>query len=314
MMPRPVPGRKVPRDPVEDPEIARHSDAMRARIERYDAFERFQLDAPSRLPRLYAQLGAGRFYRDYYSLCVCPGGAMGGQDRRTLQVFFGHRPFDFTLLPPTGGHAPVPFTPGAGKRTLSERGAELQYSRTDRGEVICILRPAQTEFTTPLESEILLDEVDPVDLESPAVLERHLRWLLAYMAGTSLDGVRFPGQRWRFWVLRNLRLWRDKTSGHWRPTRAFEAAYWMAKWVFTVSLSGSLLYVIQRAWPLPDAVTPAVTRAAATAHQDQQALLDALKRAGVTVPQSGHADVGVPPARSTSAPPSRATDISRHGR
>jgi len=114
MMPRQVPGRKPPRDPLEAPEIARHSDAMRARRERYDAFERFQADAPSRLPRLYAQLDAGRFYRDYYSLCVCPGGAKGGQDHRTLQVFFGQRPFDVTWLPSEGADQTVPFTHAAG--------------------------------------------------------------------------------------------------------------------------------------------------------------------------------------------------------
>jgi len=294
--------------------MTRHGDVMRERMARYDAFERFQLDAPSRLPRLYAQLGAGRFYRDYYSLCVCPGGAMGGQDRRTLQVFFGHRPFDFTLLPPAGGHAPVPFTPGAGKRTLSERGAELQYSRTDRGDVVCILRPAQTEFTSARESEILLCEVDPADLDSPAVLERHLRWLLAYMAGTSLDGIRFRGSRWRFWVLRNLRLWRDTQTGQWRPTRAFEAAYWISKWVFTVALSGSLLYVIQRVWPLPDTVTPAVNCAAATAHQDQQALRDALKRAGVSVSAAGQADAGTASARRLTGSPCPVPDIRHHAR
>lgn len=265
--------------------VARHHKMMEARVARYRDFDLFLEDAPSRLPRLYATLGVGDFYRNWYSLCVAPGGANGGIDNRTLQVFFGLRPFDFTRVPSEGASA-IPFTSTPPKRAVSERGAMLQYSRTDRGEVLCFLRPAETEFSSPMETEILLGAVDPRDLESPAVLARHLRWLLAYMAGTSLDGIWYPGQRWRYWVLTNCRQWRDRETGRWRPARLFEAFYWMAKWVFTIGLSGSLLYFLQREWPLSDTVTPAIERGTARAHQDQLELRALL---------SGHATRGSRP-------------------
>ena len=257
---------------------------MRERLARYRAFERFLADAPTRLPRLYASLGVGRFYRDWYSLCVAPGGADGGLDNRTLQVFFGQRPFDFTHLPADHAIAGIPFARAPSKRTVSEQGAMLQYSRTDRGQVMCVLRPARTEFSAPRVREILLGEVDPRDLESPAVLERHLRWLLAYMAGTSLDGIGHPGQRWRYWVLMHCRLWRKKPRGRWQPEPLFEGFYWIATWVVTIGFSGLLLYFVQRIWPLPDTVTPAVNRAAAGAHRDHAAILTALK--ALTAPAS----------------------------
>ncbi|MEY2117152.1 hypothetical protein [Rhodanobacter sp. FW106-PBR-R2A-1-13] len=265
-----------------DPEVERHQHVMAERTARYQAFERFLVQAPTELQRRYTSLGVGRFYRDWYSLIVAPGGANGGQDNRTLQVFFGQRPFDVTRLPADHTAPAGPFVPVPGERTVSERGAMLQYSRTDRGQVLLLLRPAQTEFTTPRESEILLGEVAPRDLESPAVLERHLKWLLAYMAGTSLDGIRYPGQRWRYWVLTNCRLWREKDSGNWRPSRLFEGVFWIAKWVFTIGLSGSVLYFLQREWPLPDTVTPSIQRATAAAHQDQVELRALLERAAPT--------------------------------
>jgi hypothetical protein len=186
----------------------------------------------------------------------------------------------------------------------------LQYSRTDRGKVLLLLRPAQTEFSCPLESEILLGEVNPFDLESPVVLERHLRWLLAYMAGTSVDGLRYRGQRWRYWVLKNCRVWRTKEGGKWQPERLFTAIYWLVAWVFTIALSGVLLYFIQRKWPLPDAVTPAVNRAAAEAHADHEATQAMLKRLALPPAVARPAGPVVPGV----APLPPAHEAARHGR
>jgi hypothetical protein len=91
----------------EDRALDCRGNPMKARLYRYRAFEWFQTDALTRLPRLFNQLGEGRFYRDYYNLCVAPGGAMGGHDQRTMQVFFGQRPFDFTFLPRASDRSPV---------------------------------------------------------------------------------------------------------------------------------------------------------------------------------------------------------------
>lgn len=282
-----------------DPETERHLDAVRARLTRYRAFQRFLADAPGRLPRLYATLGVGRFYRDWYSLCVAPGGAMGGQDPRKLEVFFGHRPFDEAFVP--AERPAVPFLPGAHLSTVIDRGARLVYHRTDHGRVLCLLQPASTQFTTSREDMIRLADVDPADLEIPTVLCRHLRLLLAYMAATSVDGIPFRGQRWRYAYLYLLRPWHHAEKDKWMWSRASFCAYKVGKWVVTIGLSGLLLYGVQRLWPLPETVTPAIEKAEATAHRDRMDLRDAVLEATRT---TDHAKEAV---RSPETPPAGAS-------
>ena len=276
-MSRPQTAEQVAAVVKRDPETERHFEAIRARLARYRAFQRFLEDAPGRLPRLYATLGIGRFYRDWYSLCVTPGGAMGGLDPRTLEVFFGQRPFDEAFVPTQ--LPAVPFMAGSHLRTVTDRGARLIYQRTDHGRVMCLLKPAGTLFTSSREDMIRLADVDPADLEIPAVLCQHLRLLLAYMAATSVDGIPFRGQRWHYACLYLFRPWHHAEKDKWMWSRAAFCAYKVGKWVVTIGLSGLLLYGIQRIWPLPETVTPAIEKAEATAHRDRMDLRNAVLEA-----------------------------------
>ncbi|EQD44702.1 hypothetical protein B2A_09513, partial [mine drainage metagenome] len=149
----------------------------------------------------------------------------------------------------------------------SEQGASLRYIRQDTGKVLVCLYPARTEGTRPLEDMVLLTEVkDPQELQTNKTLRCHLVWLAAYMAKTSLDGAITLPQRLLMgylWVFKRHYIRRRL-----QPTRAWVAVGYIVKWVFTVSLSGVLLYTIQRRWPPPDSVSHTITTQATIAHQD----------------------------------------------
>jgi hypothetical protein len=269
-----------------------HHNQAAARLKRYRAFDRFYADAPARIARRFVSLGIGEYYRTFYDLCVVPGGAAGGAEPRIVDVFFGARPFDQSPQPPVatpaqpprpsdqpeepwavstvapnsiGPKRPTPY------RFLAERGTMLRYEQIDSGTVLLTLWPARTEGLQRKEDAIILAWMgQPADLESPAVLDRHLHWLLAYMAYTSLDGVIQPGQQCRRVWLWAMRPWIE--DGKHRSSRVWQCLLWVGKWSLTVGLSGTLLYGIQRLWPLPDSVTPAVQKAAYDVHEDQVAL------------------------------------------
>lgn len=250
--------------------LQRHLARSRARVARYQDFADFRRTAATTLPHVARTVRALDYFRAYYAFAGCPGGANGGIDDRLVEAILGEKPFDATRDFSRRGPGGQPST-----RVHSERGASLAYEYQDTGRVLVFLYPATTKRRRPLEDFIILAELgSPARLARPRVLRRHLRWLAAYMASTSLDGAITLPQCVRVgW----LWLWhRRYEHRRLRPRRLWIGLGWLVKWVAMVALSGSLLYVIQRVWPLPDKVTPAVQRAAAIAHQDQLNLQTAL--------------------------------------
>lgn len=246
---------------------------------RYDDFDAFSQAAPRLYRQARRRVSGADYYKQAYDFYVVAGGIEGANSPRLVDVFFGSRPFDSNVR--THG-APV-HTRHAAMQLHAERGALLRYEQLDSGEVICSLWGARTTHRAPREDFFLLDTLrNPAVLQSPGVIRHHLRWLIAQMGWSSLDGIVLP---WHY--LRIVRLWgfrRRGVDGRVQPTRAWNGLLKVGGWVFTVALSGCVLYFVQREWPLPDA-SPAVDDAARRAHADAVHVLRAVQ-ASTTSPET----------------------------
>ncbi len=98
------------------------------RLQRYKDFQTFSDESKELFNGLAESDLRNEFFGGEYSLCITPGGAYGGRDKRRVEVFYGQRPFDADE-----------------KKLLSERGARLDYYLNDVGAVVCTLIPARTE-------------------------------------------------------------------------------------------------------------------------------------------------------------------------
>lgn len=81
------------------------------------------------------------YFGSAYAFYVVKGGRMGGHDSRLLEVFYGNRPVDQTVETVSSGTG----LPDIRTRFVVESGAALEYHRTERGTVFCLLTPARSE-------------------------------------------------------------------------------------------------------------------------------------------------------------------------
>lgn len=169
-------------------------------------------------------------FENEYMLCVCPGSRAGGTEKRIVEVFWGKRPYEFETV-------------GSSWKALVETGATLFFYRNDTGDISIYLYPAKTEFQQPIEKLIVLHRfINPKKLSKKGFIKSLWNDFIAYMACTSLDSKPTLLQRLRISYLRFFkRLVIDKKS---RPTRFWNSIIYISKWIFTVGLSGMLIYFL----------------------------------------------------------------------
>ena len=219
--------------------------AAQGRVDRYKEFEKALAESKQLFEKECKRLSELSYFEKFYGFCVCPGGSQGGLNEKLLEVFFGHKPFEF--------YKDKPFlTPGGSlqRRTgcYTESGARLLYNRLDNGNVLCTLYPAETEdMRWGAEDFILIGIGSPSNLRRPRTVRRHLRWLGAYMSVTSLDGS--PTFRQRLTVLWLRYFHRYKQDEKICFARLWASVRWVGSWVATVGLSGVLILGIERYLP-----------------------------------------------------------------
>jgi len=146
------------------------------------------------------------FKRDYglsppLKVTIRPGGRMGGQDKRLIEIFFGLVTYENIGYEDRGLAKDTSFE---GSRTLLEASPCLVYQRADTGDVFCILQPATTDESKVDEDMVILDIVRrPCRLN--ALAHSHWRDLLAYKECTSINGSPSYLQRFRCAYLRHFR-------------------------------------------------------------------------------------------------------------
>lgn len=210
-----------------------------SRKDRYEDFEQFADGAEALFNGLLASDSRAKDLSNFYSFYAKKGGAMGGVDKRVVEVFFGNRAIDHveTFESQDGAF------PQRQSKLLSERGASLRYERTDTGTVICTLFPAETKASRQREDSILLDWIaNPRSLHSNRKVGAHWRSLISYMQCTSIDGEPTMLDNWRVGYLRFTR--RLIVEGRAETTRIVAAIESVFRYALTIGLSGFLLTLI----------------------------------------------------------------------
>lgn len=226
---------------------------MKSRLSRRECFTWFANHSTAWFGELAACDNRHDHMAGLYGFLVSPKGRAGGIDDRTVEVFYGQRPFESVkeLVQQDGS------LPSLRRRFLIERGASLTYQRGDNGAVIVTLAPAITENFRPQESAIVLDFMtDPSPLRAPPWLvvppriESHWRCLMSYLQCTSIDGDPTLGDRLRLGWLRWTKplIIEEKLA----PPRWRSLALQIIAWVLTVGLSGTVLFGLQ--WFFRDAL------------------------------------------------------------
>lgn len=209
------------------------------RQSRYEHFEKFINDAEARFNELRDMDERAKKFSDFYSFYAVKGGAMGGNDKRVFEVFFGNRPIDRvqTFEAPNGQFLQQQ------DKLLTERGATLRYERTDIGTIVCTLFPAKTKDLCQREDSIVLDWItDPKDLHSGRKLKNHWQALISYMECTSVDGEPTALDKARIGYLRFTRLL--VVDGRVAKRKVVEAVEKIVGYALTIGLSGFLLTLI----------------------------------------------------------------------
>lgn len=210
-----------------------------SRKERYEEFQHFANGAEALFNGLLASDSRAKDLSNFYSFYAKKGGAMGGVDKRVVEVFFGNRAIDHVeTFESLDGEFPQ-----RQSKLVSERGASLRYERTDTGTVICTLFPAETKSSRQREDSILLEWIaNPRYLHSKRKVGAHWRSLISYMQCTSVDGEPTMLDKWRVGYLRFTR--RLIVDGRAETTHIVAALESIFRYALTIGLSGFLLTLI----------------------------------------------------------------------
>jgi hypothetical protein len=202
----------------------------RTRKDRRDDFDEFYRTAVATFKRFRDNDPRAEKFERIYMLCICPGSRAGGTNNRVVEVFWGSRPFETITL-------------GRTWTALTEFGATLLFERDDSGFAIISIYPANTDNRKPIESSISLKLwVDPIKLKDEVYLKKLWNDFMAYMEYTSLDGNPTILQRLRISYLRNFK--HLVIDNKWTPTKFSLFNREVFKWVLTVGLSGTIIYLV----------------------------------------------------------------------
>lgn len=219
---------------------------QRTRNDKYEDFQKFLEDSETLFKELMKDDEDCDYFDRQYKLYIVPGGWNGGIDKRVLEIFYGARPYDAYDSRPAidqgkeiGDKAPKQMG------FYVERGARLVYGRTAKGNVNCTLIPATAEGEKTPENAIQLESgIDPRDLLQREILRRHWRYFMSYMKVTCLDGEPSFQDGMRVYWMRLIK--KRFKEGSDVPPQLFIWFGHVAKWTFTVGLSGLLLNVVTR--------------------------------------------------------------------
>ena len=174
---------------------------------------------------------SSEFFRNNYILNIVPGSRHGGNDKRTVEVFYGSRPFDFI---------------NEGNRrwkTITEYGATLLYEQFDKGFVIISFYPAKTENLKQEEDFITYKFLTkPKKLLKKSYLKKHYRRLVAYMESTSIDGQPSLKQKLLVWSMKFFKPMVVNKQARKSKFRKYYSE--ILKYTLTVGLSGFLIFLI----------------------------------------------------------------------
>jgi hypothetical protein len=195
-------------------------------------FEQFYKNAKSIFSNLQKKDFSSQVYQDRCILEVCPGSRVGGNNSDVVEVFWGIQPIK--RLDKKNIFS-----------TLKETGVTLLINLLPDGHVMITLYPAKTDTMKPIEDCIILHRFCKAEWLVKETNQKALwRDFMAYTECTSLIGSPSILQRLRvFWVKYSRPVY---VNGVQMPIKGLDCFRNIFSFVFSVGLSGFLLYFIQQ--------------------------------------------------------------------
>lgn len=139
-------------------------------------------------------------FQDTHMLCICPGSRNGGNNEDVIEIFWGRsKPYkiqreytnDFSIKE-------VP---------LFEIGATLLYSMDERGRVVVLLYPPETNDIKPIAQAYMIDSfINTEKCLNKKTLKKHWKYFNAVMECCSLFGKAKPIDEFIFFIIRTFRV------------------------------------------------------------------------------------------------------------
>lgn len=210
--------------------------AKDTRLDRVELFQEFQT---SKIEAIFKKFKADdKKYKeldDIYMLNVCPKGRNGAVNNRIAEVFYGSSLYDVETL--------ITNDLKTEKKFLYENGATLSFHLNDHGYVAIMLHPSSTPYTKSLESTIFVEDyIHPKKLKDKSFLKKQWNYLNSYMECTSINGSPSLIDKYRCWKLRHFKNY--SVDNNYQKSKCYNFGQDVFKWVFTVGLSGLLIYFL----------------------------------------------------------------------
>ena len=202
---------------------------------KYEIYKLFQSKVQELFRKISGNDKSVEEITSYYHFHICPGGSNGGHDKRSIEIFWGNRPYD--IIESIGQNLQTT------NEVLVEHGSILHYYMLDNGNVLVEIIPAKTKNLRSSEDSIIVDYIkNPECLLKEKYLKKHWKYLKAYMNVTSLWGKNDIQNKLLVFYLRNFKEYSfEKTI---QPPKINKPIKDIVKTVLTVGLSGFLLFAI----------------------------------------------------------------------
>jgi hypothetical protein len=204
------------------------------RLEKYEIFKQFFTVAGEKFKDIHENYKPHYDLRNSYGFYIAPGSRNGGQDPTVVDVFFGHRPYRTSKR-----------IEGMQITTQVEtaNGTSLLYHQIDTGDILVELTPAFTEKHKAQEQFIIIDFIkNPKKLLNSVFLRKHYKYLVAYLAVTSIENKpTIIDKAIVFYLRMTKRYYNNKTTYEPKIRKYISNAF---KLILTVGFSGFLLAFI----------------------------------------------------------------------
>jgi hypothetical protein len=204
------------------------------RLEKYEIFKQFFATAGEKFNEIHKNYKPHYDLRNSYGFYIVPGSRNGGQDATVVDIFFGNRPYRTSKK-----------IEGMQITTQVEiaHGTSLFYYQLDTGDIFVKLTPAFTDNHKAQEEFVIIDIIkDPKKLLNINFLRKHYKYLVAYLAVTSIENKpTIVDKAMAFYLRMTKRYYNNKTTYEPKIRKYISNIF---KLILTVGFSGFLLAFI----------------------------------------------------------------------
>jgi len=176
------------------------------RLEKYDVFSQFHVQVKELFTEINTNYKPHFDLRNSYGFYIAPGSCMGGQNPTIVEVVYGNRAYR-SATRVMNGHETY--------EAEIAYGTRLCYKQIDTGDILTILYPATTKTHKALEEYFIIDFIKkPKKLLTKKYLTKHFKFMVSYLAVTSVENRPKLIDRIRVFYLRMFKIYSKENTTH----------------------------------------------------------------------------------------------------